>query len=372
MNLNLKEEFVIAKRHPLSYGSFTNLIKILISYGGVDRKYILRTTLIMLICISGIPYRLLEKIIFGRKIEKTQIEQPPIFIVGHWRSGTTYFHNLMSKDPNLAYIPTHQAWSPGTFLLMSKTFFKKMISDVAPAHRPMDNVAVSPDDPQEEEWAIANVCHSSRHVACFPRGAREYFRNLDERQQKVQEEIWRKVYIRTCKTSTLAADGKRLLLKNPGNTTKIKTLLEMFPEAKFIHVYRNPYKVYLSRTHSFKTRAPLFRLQEQSEAESERKILKAYKRIMKSWFDNRDLIPKENVVEVKYEDFVGNEIAVLEKIYEQFNLTEFELAKTHFQEYLDSQENYKTNKYSLDEKTINKIYSAWQFTIDKWQYSPPQ
>lgn len=123
-NLNLKKEFIIALRHPLSYGSFRNLIRILISYGGVDRQYLFRTIFIVLICFSGIPFRMIERILFGKKIEKLQIEYPPIFIIGHWRSGTTYLHNLMTQDPNFGYVSTQQAWSPEAFLLMSQPFIK--------------------------------------------------------------------------------------------------------------------------------------------------------------------------------------------------------------------------------------------------------
>src|SRR5262245_14846118 len=39
-----------------------------------------------------------QRLRYGRKIEATQIEQPPVFIIGHWRSGTTYLHELMHLD----------------------------------------------------------------------------------------------------------------------------------------------------------------------------------------------------------------------------------------------------------------------------------
>ena len=371
-NINLKKEFIIALRHPLSYGSFTNLIRILISYGGVDRQYLFRTIFIVLICFSGIPFRMIERILFGKKIEKLQIEYPPIFIIGHWRSGTTYLHNLMTQDPNFGYVSTQQAWSPETFLLMSQPFIKKQLSKIPPTHRAMDKVEVSIDAPAEEEWAIANISYSKRHVACFPRGAREYFLNLDDRKKQIMIETWKKIYLRTCKKASFVFNSKRLILKNPANTGRIKELLEIFPEAKFIHIYRNPYRVYASRKHSSKTWSPQMRLQNQSETQSEKNILETYQKVMQLLFDNQALIPEENFYEIKYEDFVGNELAELEKIYQQFNLPEFDKAKTHFQEYLDSQANYKTNKYSLDDETIAKIYDAWKFTIDKWQYSPPQ
>ena len=46
---------------------------------------------------------LLQRLIYGRRIAAAEITQPPIFIIGHWRSGTTYLHELMVCDERLAY-----------------------------------------------------------------------------------------------------------------------------------------------------------------------------------------------------------------------------------------------------------------------------
>src|SRR5688572_1687594 len=45
---------------------------------------------------------LLQHLWFGRYIEGTRIETPPVFIVGHWRSGTTLLHELLSHDSRFA------------------------------------------------------------------------------------------------------------------------------------------------------------------------------------------------------------------------------------------------------------------------------
>lgn len=372
INSKLQEEILIAKRHPLSYGSLTNLIRILITHGGVDYQYFLRIILITFFCCQGITYRLTEKLKFNKTIDELKINKPPVFIIGHWRSGTTYLHDLMSQDPNFSYVSTRQAWAPETFLLMSNKLNQEEIDKIVPTQRAMDNVKVSIDSPAEEEWAVANICDSSYHQYYFPKRGKTDFSSFNNKKQKSIKENWKKAYLRICKKATIAFNGKRLLLKNPANTTKIQWLLEMFPDAKFIHIYRNPYKVYASKTHSAKTWGALMRLQSQSEVESETRILNAYKEHMQFLFDHQTLIPQENFWEIRYEDFIGNEIVELEKIYQQFDLMEFEQAKTYFQTYLDSHRNYKTNKYSLDEETIAKVYNAWQFTIDKWQYSPPQ
>jgi hypothetical protein len=52
---------------------------------------------------------------FGRRIEATQV-QAPLFILGHYRSGTTHLHNLLALDPQFAAPTCFQVLNPHTFL----------------------------------------------------------------------------------------------------------------------------------------------------------------------------------------------------------------------------------------------------------------
>ena len=51
----------------------------------------------------------------GDAIEATRVEAP-VFILGHYRSGTTYLHELLSNDPGFASPNRFQAFNPSTFL----------------------------------------------------------------------------------------------------------------------------------------------------------------------------------------------------------------------------------------------------------------
>ena len=57
---------------------------------------------------------------------------------------------------------------------------------------------------------------------------------------------WKKEYLQTIKYITFKSKGKQLVLKSPPNTERICLLLQMFPQAKFIYIYRNPYHMYYS------------------------------------------------------------------------------------------------------------------------------
>jgi hypothetical protein len=171
---------------------------------------------------------------------------------------------------------------------------------------------------------------------------------------------------------TLANHGKRLLSKNPPNTARITTLLELFPEANFIHIYRSPYKVYLSTKKMRKNVLDKLALQNASEEEMEQQVIKNYIRLMNSFFEQKEQIQKDKLVEIKYEDLTSNPIEQVKKIYSTLKLPGFENALPEMKKYLEKQSEYKTNVYTIDDKIIHHVNKNWKFALDRWRYNPPK
>lgn len=356
--------------------SFINWMKLLINNGGVDKKYIKIAIIISFLSFVFIPIRIFERVKFGKKIEDLKIKHAPIFLLGHWRSGTTYLHNIMTQDENLGYVSLAQLSAPEMFLtIANKKIWKNIVDACLPDKRPQDNVKLLSDSPQEEEFAVANVSpYSFSNGLFFTKNIRKYFTKyvlFDGISQEVKDK-WENSYLNILKKATIAFNGKRLVLKNPPNTARIQLLLKIFPEAKFIHIYRDPYVVYSSTKHLYKKYLPEVTFQDIDEEEIEAIILEFYQQLMQKFFSEKHLIPPENFIEIKYEDFVGNELIELKRVYEHLNLPGFLEAEENFKKYVESQKNYTNNKYSFDEETIDKVYHAWKFTIEKWQYSSPQ
>ena len=57
---------------------------------------------------------------------------------------------------------------------------------------------------------------------------------------------WKNSYLYLLKKLSIANKSRQLVLKNPPNTARIKMLLSLFPNAKFIYIHRNPFEVYAS------------------------------------------------------------------------------------------------------------------------------
>jgi hypothetical protein len=239
----------------------------------------------------------------------------------------------------------------------------------------MDEIRVNIDGPYEEEAGLAVLSPwSFFHCLHFPRNAEEQYLNSIHYTHLTQNEKkqWKKTYLTFMKTVTYANQGKRLLLKNPANTGRITTLLDIFPDACFIHIYRNPYKVYLSTMKMRHRVLDKLALQKANRKEIKEQVLNNYTRIMNSYFRQQKKIPRDKFVEIRYEDLVAHPLKEVKKIYATLQLPGLKKAFPYMNNYLEKQKNYKTNVYTLDEKIIHDVKTHWEFTLNLWKYKPPQ
>lgn len=357
---------------PIFGSSFRGSMKLLISNGSIPLNHLMRVIFMNAISIVGIPFRIREHFLYNRKIKRTKLKSPPIFIIGHWRSGTTHLHNLICQDPQFGYITMLEASFPKSF--MSNSFFKFFMNEFLPDKRPMDNIRMGVDETQEDEMALGNLFPYTLYNAWyFPKRMMEFyykyvrFKNIPPKVAK----SWKQGYDYLLRKTTLNMKGKRLLLKNPANTARIKFLLDLYPKAKFIHIYRNPYTVYLSTRHYYRNTMERFMFQNVSSDLIEENFIKIYKDMMNCYFNEKKLIPKNNLVEIKFEELELNPIGQLKKIYNTLNLSGFENNKLKFVRYLEGLKEYKKNIFQLTHRIIDTVEKHWSFTINKWNYKIP-
>ena len=102
---------------------------------------------------------------------------PPVFILGHPRTGTTLLHSLMALDSERFYFcNTFQAGFPTCFLFFER-FGKRLFAGVLSDTRPMDNMKLHFDLPQEDELATCLLTgfRCSPYLSLyFPRDEREF------------------------------------------------------------------------------------------------------------------------------------------------------------------------------------------------------
>jgi hypothetical protein len=319
--------------------------------------------------IFSMPFQWYEKLRYRKKLEEVKIKNP-VFILGHPRSGTTFLHYIMSRDPSFGYCTTVQAMIPHLFLTWSG-FFSGLLAKALPEKRPMDDMKMGSALPKEEEFALAGYGVESIVTGYyFPKNfSRNFRRNVLFQNNSSGEKRWKKNFDHFLRKLSLNNNGKTLLLKSPANTARVKAILSLYPDAKFIHIYRNPFDVYQSHLHLFKKLLPMLSFQQVSDEELEETVFETYIDIHEKYFAEKTLIPSGNLIEVKYENFIADPLKQLANIYRAINLENFEVAKAHFEEELKSYSDYSKNKFTLSSELAEKISERFDFAFREFGYS---
>jgi len=309
-----------------------------------------------------------ETLRFAKEVEETRID-PPLIILGHWRSGTTHLHNLLCLDSQFGYPNTYEIIHPHSFLSTEAARAARWGAGLS-GKRAMDEMALHVDSPQEDEIAIALSCLRSPLLALnFPRNYERYGRYLtfDDAQAEELDE-WKRTMIWFLKKLTVKY-RRPLVLKSPPHTARIRLLLELFPEARFVNIHREPYTVFLSCRHSSETAQWFTYLQKPDITRMDEGILKAGRAVFDAYFDQRHLVPPGRLVDVAYEDLEARPVEVMREIYEKLGLAGFEGLRPRLNAYLDTIRGYRKNRLpELAPDVKANVNREWRRAFDEWGY----
>jgi len=297
------------------------------------------------------------------KVQQTEIKQAPIFILGHFRSGTSLLQDLMSRDENLCAPSVFQCYTPTYFLFREDYMYSRF--NFLRVRRPMDRMRISLNSAFEDEFALANISGISPYMgAIFPRQFKEYERFLTFKRAS-QEEIdtWKKSCLWFYKKVLFRKQDKRLLLKSPAHTARIKLILEMFPDAKFVHISRNPYDIYKSTFQLHHKLLIQWCLQRPNMDRSflAPTILNHFEEMYEAYFEQVKMIPKKNLTTCTFQDLVSCPSQAIERIYKELDIPDYEQVKPLIEEYENgAQKTFKMNTHSdIAKEEKDAIQKHW-------------
>ncbi len=355
--------------HPFAGVDFRHWIKLLRENGGWSPRYSDKVAYLTFKSLRNSRHKKEEDEKYREAIEHHTLPQDPIFVIGHWRSGTTLLENILCNDPEFGYLSVIQSIYPHGFLMRENEYSARF----RPGKRYMDNVKLVAESPSEEEVALAVVAPGSFwHGYYFPKRMDTYFKKyvLFEDISNTEMAAWKSAFNHLIKKLSYRYGGKQLVLKNPPNTARIRILLEMYPSAKFIFIHRNPYEVFESRMRQFETAVLAKTLQKITIKEWEQKVLRFYVDLMDTFLEQRDLVPANQITEISFEQLRKNPLNTLDAIYDHLKVSDFSKVAPVFKRYLDGLADYKQNEYSYEKSVIDKVYQHWHRTIDLWYDGP--
>jgi len=224
--------------------------------------------------------------------------------------------------------------------------------------------------PFEDEFATCGTLRSPFLGWVFPQAASEYDRYLTFRgvsEEEVAE--WAAALVLFYKKLTLRYD-RPLLLKSPPHTGRIRLLLAMFPEARFVHIRRDPYAVFQSTRRQNLVSLRTMGLQHADGSQLDAHIIRTYRTMYEAFFEECELIPSGHFCEISFEDLEKNPRLQVGQVYERLGLPGFDAMQSSLQRYVDSTAGYRKNAYpDLPSPLREEIAQAWQLTFDRWGYT---
>lgn len=356
--------------HPLYGSDLSTLLTLLSENGSIPAPQWGQVAVAIGSALLRWPATMLEKAITSRKLNHMPPMKAPVFIVGHWRSGTTHLCNVLSKSPRFGYVSPIAVGLPWNLLTIGKVL-RPFLEQTLPSDRLIDRVPVTADAPQEDEFGMANMLPLSfLHGLYFPKHFERNFNKgvfFDDCSPD-EIEAWKQTSVYYLKKISIQQQHKQLLVRNPAYTARIKMLKNMWPGAKFIHIYRNPYRIFNSMRNYYRKLFPALALQDYSHVNINSFILKTYARMMSRLLEDSYTLKPNEYIEVRFEDMENDSLGQLNRIYHQLQLKGFETAAPYFKNYLDTIRNYKKNKYQQNPENIEIIEHHWKPFIEHWGY----
>ena len=347
-----------------------SILKDLEEHYKVEKAYRMKYQLSKLasLAITGLAY--FDDLRYRSMSKDLEIKKDPIYVLGHWRSGTTFLHQLLCCFEDVSYPTTYQTVFPNNLFFL-QGLLKRIMKYHLPDKRLVDKIKMHVDFPQEEDFALGNeVGFSFYYWFYFPR---DYKRIREEhltlsKVDETKREAYKEGYRRFIKRSILYVEGSQYVAKSPSNMARIPFLLEVFPESRYVYIERNPYEVLFSTFKFFKGFLITLQLQEISDDDLWELIFSNYRIMYEIYQAEKPLIPDGHLVELKYEDLTDDPGSVL-KMLQKDLLSDLNPNDSKFSSMLKTHQKHAPNTYDFTNGYVERVNSELGDLIEQQGYT---
>ena len=304
--------------------------------------------------------------------KRNQENQEVIFIIGHWRSGTTFLHELLCSNPGFSFPTTYACMNPQIFPITEEAVLRS-VGDKS-VKRPMDNMNISLASPQEDEFALLALGAPSPYEGLlFPEALNRGMSFADPSDLSEDEKLgWIRVFTQFVGQVASSKRGGAVVLKSPTHSYRVKLLVQLFPRARFIHIVRNPLEVYSSTLYMWKKLCSLYAMTNlPDEDEFASFVVNNWIRLEKKLDADLPSLKNGNYTRVHYESLISYPLIEMERVYTELQLDGFVEAVPNMERYLTSCAGFEKNNFDLTPDQANAVFLAWGHIFEKYGYSYP-
>ena len=312
--------------------------------------------------LSGLlvePLAWLQSWLWARRLRKAELPDDPIVVIGHWRSGTTYLHQLLASDPTLATARNSLTMAPQVALLLRPLIRSALLAWMTPL-RPIDAVPWSPDDPQEDEVGLARLTMDTNMAGmAFPRSYSWFFRRNVLGLSRAFERQW----LHFTKLTWLHdGPGKTgLLIKNSAHSARVELVLRHFPRARFVLLCRDRQDSIRSLVQVKQRLGALVGLQPVPDAVTQvEETVAAHGQLLQAFEASRHRIPAGQLVELPYEMLISDPLAALKRIYDELGLRSWSVAAAPMQARIALARSYSPDPVALPFEAEQRLYDLME------------
>lgn len=305
-----------------------------------------------------------------RAVHASQLAKPnlrdSVMILGYWRSGTTLLHELLCLDTRYTYPTTHACMNPHHFLLTEASVLARGGPSTT---RPMDEMEVRSASPQEDEFALFCLGARSPYEALvIPKILREALKLSDPRDLSPQEnQHWREIFLTFLAGVSVRGNGRPMILKSPTHGFRVATLRELLPDARYVLIVRNPLTSFESVVRMWRKMFESYALGPiPSDDEIREAVLADRPRFEAKLASSTHDLPQNRFVTIRYEWLVANPLRVIEELYGQLELLEFEPVRQALMDEIQRRREYKAKGSLPSEEWRRRIEKEWAPILEEY------
>jgi hypothetical protein len=293
----------------------------------------------------------------------------PLVVLGYWRSGTTLLHELLCRDTRFWFPTTHACMNPQHFLLTEASVLAR---GGATVQRPMDEMEVRPDSPQEDEFALMSLGARSPYEALLVPGQLASALKLADPLDLTpsEEQQWRNTFLSFLRGVSIRGSGRPLILKSPTHGYRVATLRELLPDARYVLIVRNPATHFESvirmwrrmfETYSFQPIPP--------EDEIREAVLSDRMRFEAKLAAGTAGLPVNRFAAITYESLVADPTGVCEQLYRTLDLGEFAPVRDVIRAEVERRRDYRAHSVPAPLNWRQRINAEWAPIFAQYGYS---